>query len=216
MTSGLVIHALKKQRWANETFERAENCIYRDKIWFDGLKPILAKNKLVYAVFNIMKGVGMESPLKESNHHVKVAPDDFKDLMKSNERSIAIVGAETIGVYLEFLLSSVMAKDTNLKDLFNSDNSPLSTLSAKIKVAYAFKLIDKKTERDLYFIRKIRNEFAHSVNNKLSFQDSPVREYCNALSTVKVKKNKENYRLTDLFNQAIQENIDRISKKMFK
>lgn len=38
---------------------------------------------------------------------------------------------------------------------------PLSSLNARIDLAYAFKLVDEETHHDLHVIRDIRNKFAH-------------------------------------------------------
>ena len=99
-----------------------------------------------------------------------------------------------------------------VKDLLDSErHGPLSSFAAKAKVAYALALIDEQTKEDLDYIRKIRNEFAHSIK-EISFQDNPIREYCNKLSTAKRNKDKTQY-LTTIYKQAIQDNIKRIIER---
>jgi DNA-binding MltR family transcriptional regulator len=148
--------------------------------------------------------------------HIVSSPNDFNELMKSNDLRIAIVGASMVDLYLNFLLTTIMVGNLKVcKGLLDSEqNGPLSSFAAKAKVAYALGLIDEQTKKDLDYIRKIRNEFAHSFK-AISFQNSPIREYCNELSTAKRKKN-EVQRLTSIYNQAIEENIERLKKRAAK
>jgi len=150
---------------------------------------------------------------KQNVTHIKLSSANFNDLMKSNDRSIAISGACTVDLYLGLLFTAVMVNDPKVvKGLLDGErHGPLSSFAAKAKVAYALGLIDEQTKEDLDYIRKIRNKYAHSVK-AISFQDSPMREYCNKLSTAKRNKDKTQ-RLTSIYNQAIQENIKRISKR---
>lgn len=150
---------------------------------------------------------------KQNVTHIKLSSANFNNLMKSNDRSIAISGACTVDLYLGLLFTVVMVNDPKVvKGLLDGEHhGPLSSFAAKAKVAYALGLIDKQTKEDLDYIRKIRNKFAHSVK-PISFQDRPIREYCNKLSTAKRNKDKTQ-RLTSIYNQAIQENIERINKR---
>ena len=84
------------------------------------------------------------------------------------------------------MVENIRRSDPIVNKLFDS-YQPLSTLAAKIDCAYAFGLIDKQTKADLTYIRKIRNEFAHTFK-KLSFDDSPIRDWCQELSAVKNKE----------------------------
>lgn len=146
----------------------------------------------------------MESD-KKNPHRVVMKPDDFNDLMKSNELRIAIFGAAKIEIYLDDLLSSAMVKDSKfVEDLL--ENAPLAI---KIKTAYAFKLIDKNIRDELNCIRHIRNAFAHSADKDMSFNHKDVRKHYDKLSIVKNHKEKP-CRQTDLFNQTVKKNLDRM------
>jgi hypothetical protein len=48
------------------------------------------------------------------------------------------------------------------KDLLTGFNAPLGTFSSRIKASYALGLINEEQFRDLEYLRKIRNEFAHA------------------------------------------------------
>ena len=72
-----------------------------------------------------------------------------------------------------------------LMELFEPENNgALSTFAAKTKLAYAMGLISTKQFKDLTYMRKIRNEFAHT-SGPMKFTESPVREYCRQLSTAR-------------------------------
>ncbi len=57
----------------------------------------------------------------------------------------------------------------------DSKDGPLSTFSAKIRIAYALGAFGPRTKNDLNAIRRIRNAFAHA-KQKLSFADSAVAD----------------------------------------
>lgn len=84
-------------------------------------------------------------------------------LAKESDRSAVILGAARLDVSLERLLKAVMSHHPGGNDnLFDGDR-PLSTFSAKIAVAHRLRLIDNDVEHALQMVRKIRNDFAHSV-----------------------------------------------------
>jgi DNA-binding MltR family transcriptional regulator len=58
---------------------------------------------------------------------------------------------------------------------------PLSTLSAKIDIAYLFELIDEPVFNDLRALKEIRNIFAHSQEVKF-FTGSEILKACQKLS----------------------------------
>jgi len=65
-------------------------------------------------------------------------------------------------------------------ELFNG-HGPLSTFASRSDCAYALTIIDENLHRDLKFIRKIRNHFAHHPSDT-SFADSPIKDFCAELS----------------------------------
>lgn len=151
--------------------------------------------------------------LEESEKYLKLGQADYEALLKDRDRATAINGGCLINLYLDILFTVVMVNDPPIvKDVLDGGgHGPLSSFAAKTKVAYALSLIDEETMEDLDRIRKIRNEFAHSVKT-VSFKDSPVREYCKELSTAKRNKGKTQD-LTAIYNQAVNENIDRIKQR---
>ena len=57
----------------------------------------------------------------------------------------------------------------------------VSTFSARIVLARALNWIDDAAYRDLNTIRSIRNDFAHSFDHELSFDDQSISDRCSNL-----------------------------------
>ncbi|KWO50832.1 hypothetical protein WM28_13315 [Burkholderia ubonensis] len=72
--------------------------------------------------------------------------------------SLAAFAEEALGRLLEAFMLSVQATT----DLLTGFNAPLGTFSSRIKASYALGLINEEQFKDLEYLRKIRNEFAHA------------------------------------------------------
>jgi hypothetical protein len=111
-----------------------------------------------------------ESPVDKSSDWYKRGHEIGKEvgaliggLAQEGQRSTVIVGAARLDIALERLLKGIMAHHPGESDnLFHPDR-PLGTFSAKIALCYRLGLIDRDVERSLQLIRKIRNDFAHSI-----------------------------------------------------
>ena len=94
--------------------------------------------------------------------------DCFKDfnaaLAKESDRACIIVAAAWIGKFLEVKIMNEFFKGNSKarKALF-SVNGPFSTFSAKLNAAFCAGWIDADVYHDVQVIRKIRNEFAHTI-----------------------------------------------------
>lgn len=97
------------------------------------------------------------------------------------DRAAAVLAASFVECFLEKLLKWFMRDDSLTDDLFVG-HGPLSTFSARSDCAFTFKIIDETLHRDLKFIRKIRNHFAHHPSDA-TFNESPVTDFCRELST---------------------------------
>jgi hypothetical protein len=62
-------------------------------------------------------------------------------------------------------------------------NAILGTLSAKIRVAYATRLLEQPVYRDLLRLAEIRNVFAHSLH-RVTFEHDLVVHDCNKLTAI--------------------------------
>ena len=90
----------------------------------------------------------------------------IEGLMKEGERAAVVVGAARLELALEHLLKKVMQENPGgSDDLFDSDRN-LGTFSAKIATAFRLGLIDLDIEHCLQLIRRIRNDFAHSIGTE--------------------------------------------------
>lgn len=101
----------------------------------------------------------------------------------ADDRSLAIVQTSYVERTLEdvILLHMVRLNKDEFNGLFDGAG-PLSSFSAKTKVAYALGYIGKNTRAELDRIRAIRNVFAHSRLN-LRFDTPEIRSECEKLKT---------------------------------
>jgi hypothetical protein len=84
-------------------------------------------------------------------------------LMKEGERAAVVVGAARLELAVERLLTRSMQLHPGGSDNLFDPDRPLGTFSAKISLAFRLGLLDKKVESSLQLVRRIRNDFAHSV-----------------------------------------------------
>lgn len=102
-------------------------------------------------------------------------------LSKETDRGCALFASSYLEKALSDLIYCALAYDKDIeKDLF-SGTSPLATFSSRIKIAYYLGKISKIERRDLELIRKIRNEFAHSVD-PIDFETHKINSQCGELS----------------------------------
>lgn len=97
----------------------------------------------------------------------------FDTLLDESERGAIIIGTSKVEEQLEKYIIKILPNDSKsyTKKLLDYPGV-LSSFSAKIELAYAFRLIDNNLYTSLNALRKIRNQAAHSSN---SFSISEVR-----------------------------------------
>ncbi len=85
------------------------------------------------------------------------------ELRSMDDRSAAIIAATITEDGVESILVAKMRKlsTRDYRNLFSVD-APLSTFSAKIRLAYALKCVSRTDLNDLNIIRNVRNVFAHA------------------------------------------------------
>jgi DNA-binding MltR family transcriptional regulator len=135
---------------------------------------------------------------------------------ESADRAEALIGASFIEKALEEAIKTKLQPkidDPDFDYLFNENkNGPVSTLSAKIRIAYALKIIDEPAMHDLDTIRELRNHFAHSLGD-VAFSTPAVVALCDSLCTgdrrsllemsVDVDQRREAPRARNLYVQCI-------------
>lgn len=106
----------------------------------------------------------------------------LREFQSETDRGAALVGAALIDQKLADTLRSFFVLGKTASALLDGGTAPLASFSARIKVAHALGLIDnfELTECDL--IRKVRNEFAHSIHGT-SFTEPKITALCDHLQS---------------------------------
>jgi DNA-binding MltR family transcriptional regulator len=119
--------------------------------------------------------------------------------VKQSQTAAVLVLASQLDNLLQHCLLRLMRdlSETKKEELFEG-TGPLSTFSAKIRLAYAFRILDAKTVVTADRIRKIRNCFAHS-ENEITFDNEKVAKLAKELPGAK-----DHAKLKDAFAPAVQ------------
>jgi DNA-binding MltR family transcriptional regulator len=108
----------------------------------------------------------------------------FDEVFKQTDRASAIVSSALLEELLERLLLAHLVDHVSVKrDLFEGI-APLSTMSAKINLAYYLGLLNQNEFDDLKLIKKIRNDFAHSFEG-INFETPRIKDKCLLFKTLK-------------------------------
>ncbi|MHC4268232.1 MAG: hypothetical protein ACYSTS_07170 [Planctomycetota bacterium] len=104
--------------------------------------------------------------------------DHFEISIKSEStRAKVILSACYLDKLLNQLLEILLKpNDAKNDSLFDGPTAPLSTFSAKIELAARMGTIDNDTKKSLHLVRKIRNQFAHSLSD-CDFNDSKIENW---------------------------------------
>lgn len=117
----------------------------------------------------------------------------FFEMAEDGARGCVLAGTSFIEDVLQgavaYRFGHLSAKE--LKDLFEG-TAPLSTYSAKIKIAYAMGIIGKRTRHDLEKLRELRNAFAHSTR-RLTFDLPEIANIIDGLNALKDVTGGEGY-----------------------
>jgi hypothetical protein len=99
-----------------------------------------------------------------------------------SDRACAVLGAALLDARLERLYERRLRQSIE-QLLYN--NGPISTFSARIRVAHALAWISDDVSFDLHKVREIRNAFAHDADHELSFENSSILDKCRTLRVAK-------------------------------
>ena len=117
----------------------------------------------------------------------------FIQLNAETDRGCAILAASMFDGLLEALLRKRMLAFAAPDEIF-SGYGPLSSLSAKIDLSFYFGFISKGERDELHRIRRIRNEFAHSLDVPLSFSSQPICDHVAELRLHRIGSGKSSKR----------------------
>ncbi len=106
----------------------------------------------------------------------------FSSYENESDRAAAILVTCYLERYLKECIEFILVDDPSIEELFKG-SAPLSTLSARIDMAFALGIITEEIRKNLNYIRKIRNIFAHHPTIT-SFADSRVRNLCSNFSII--------------------------------
>jgi hypothetical protein len=102
---------------------------------------------------------------------------DFLDTANNeSDRGKALVAAAQLDGMLEDILRAFLIDCPSSTRLFETPNAPLTSFYNKINLARSLGLISPDEHSALDLVRKVRNEFAHSVS--VSFDDTKVTKLC--------------------------------------
>jgi hypothetical protein len=99
-------------------------------------------------------------------------------LSKETDRACGVLGGSVLDTSMERLLRKRLHKR---QDDLLGPNGPLSSFSTRIAAAHGLQWIDDATASDLDVVRKIRNDFAHSIDHALDFASPSISSRCSNL-----------------------------------
>ncbi|HEV7281994.1 MAG TPA: DUF4145 domain-containing protein [Pirellulaceae bacterium] len=108
---------------------------------------------------------------------IKVVIGFRSSLESETDRGAALMAAAYLEDQLLRLALDVIVDENSLRKKLGDQNGPLGSFSARIDFAYALGLLPPKMHADLHLIRRIRNEFAHTMA-PITFETSPNKERC--------------------------------------
>lgn len=124
-------------------------------------------------------------------HTVKLDPylQDYVDLIaeinKESDRGAVLTAASFIDDLLQKTIAAFLVDEDSAKQLCEGFNAPIGSFSSRVIAAYALGLISPDEQADCNTIRKVRNEFAHTV--KASFKDRRLIDLCGNLKFATVE-----------------------------
>jgi hypothetical protein len=109
---------------------------------------------------------------------------DYQDMVKAyhneSDRAAAVLAGSFAEHFLGMYLRSFMREDIDQDAMFS--HGPLATFASRVKLAYAFGLINQQIRDDLNTVKDIRNYFAHTPAHT-TFQNKEATNLCTRLST---------------------------------
>lgn len=101
-----------------------------------------------------------------------------KKIRGETDRACAVLGGAMLDARLESLFRRRLS--CHEEELL-SGFGPLASFSSRTKIANALAWIDDDVFRDIEVVRGVRNEFAHSFDLDLSFENASISDRCKNL-----------------------------------
>lgn len=87
----------------------------------------------------------------------------YDEFSNESDRAAVILGAAKLDVLLYQLIQKLLVPTASSTDELLDGDSPLSTFSSRINMAYRLGVLDARFTRALHLVRRIRNSFAHEL-----------------------------------------------------
>lgn len=107
--------------------------------------------------------VNFKKRFEKAYPHLKEFTAFLMEMNQETDRGAALVAATLIEELLKRCLLAFMVDNKGAKGLFDGMNAPLHGFSSRIAAAYGLGLISNEEYEDCQIIRKVRNEFAHTL-----------------------------------------------------
>jgi hypothetical protein len=128
----------------------------------------------------MMSGMAENSSSIEPENELESRTLEYGKLVASlgqeSDRGLVLSCAALIDLYLGKIIRAFLVDDKDVDELFEGPYAPLSSLSAKTKMAYCLGLISNKERKEIDAVRKVRNVFAHEYAP--DFEHPEVKKLC--------------------------------------
>ena len=116
---------------------------------------------------------------KAANPHLKDFLLFLDKLREESPRGMVLISCGFLEEQLRQVLLSFFAENKQHAGLVDGGSAPIGTFSARIATCHALTLINDDERHDLDQLRKIRNEFAHSMQASFDLQN--IKDRCSNL-----------------------------------
>jgi mannitol operon repressor len=113
------------------------------------------------------------------NPDTKDFTDFLEEFNKESDRGAALSSAAYVDDLLADIARAFLIENRSSASLVDEYPGALSSFSSRILIAHAMGLISEDERDECNIIRKVRNEFAHSV--RMSFSNAKVEALCTSL-----------------------------------
>lgn len=117
--------------------------------------------------------------LATTHPHLKQFGAFLDEMNQESPRGAALTAAAMLDNLLKEIIEAFLVPGDAADALLDGFNAPLGTQSAREKAALAMGLLTEKEAKEAELIRKVRNEFAHSVH--VTFETPKVVALCRKL-----------------------------------
>lgn len=141
-------------------------------------------------------------------------------LADESDRGCALWAASLLDEKLKDMWRSILAGNKKEVEALLNNMGPLSTFSARVKLAYNLGIFDKDRYKEYTAIRKIRNEFAHS-SDTLDYSSPKISDFCSKLRLPDIRgdalTNREKYTMSvTLLIEFLEQAIEKLEPLVLK